>query len=105
AKLAERIKSADLVITGEGSLDNSSVMGKGVGELATLCKHFKVPCIALAGVVPHPEEVATFFTQTHALAPAFTPPENAMTDPAEWLQKLARNIATNVALPLKSPLR
>ena len=98
ARLAERIKSADLVITGEGSLDNSSVMGKGVGELANLCKHFHVPCIALAGVVPHPGEVTTFFTQTHALASGFTTPENALADPAHWLEKLAAEVARSADL-------
>src|SRR5438876_5831782 len=103
AKLAERIKSVDLVITGEGSLDNSSVMGKGVGELANLCKHFQVPCIALAGIVPHPEEVARFFVQTHALAPNFTTAENATADPERWLEKLAANVARSLALPRKSP--
>jgi len=101
AKLAERIKRLDLVITGEGSLDDSSVMGKGVGELANLCKHFKVPCIALAGVVPHPEEVARFFNEAHALA-QFTSPENAMADPTHWLQKLAADVAKRLALPPKS---
>jgi len=99
AKLAERIKSADLVITGEGSLDNSSVMGKGVGELANLCKHFKVPCVALAGVVPHPEEVARFFSEMHALAPDFTAAENAMADPAGWLEKLATDVAWSAGCP------
>jgi len=102
AKLAELINSADLVITGEGSLDNSSVMGKGVGELANLCKHFNVPCIALAGVVPYPEEVARFFIETHAITPAFTNSENGMADPAHWLEKLAAKVARSAALPHKS---
>jgi len=105
ARLAERIKSADLVITGEGSLDNSSVMGKGVGELANLCKHFKVPCIALAGVLPHPEEVARFFTEAHALTPGFTTPENATAEPALWLEKLAADVGHRLSLPLTARAR
>src|SRR5207247_1909375 len=49
AKLSERIEAADLVITGEGALDESTLMGKGVGELGRLCRQFEVPCIGLGG--------------------------------------------------------
>jgi len=34
AQLPERLKSAHLVLTGEGAIDQSTLMGKGVGELA-----------------------------------------------------------------------
>jgi glycerate 2-kinase len=48
-RLEEKIKRADVVITGEGSLDNQSIMGKvpiGVGKLAK--KHGKI-VIGIAG--------------------------------------------------------
>ena len=47
--LTERLTSADLVITGEGAIDRQTLMGKGVGELARLCKKLKVGCLGLAG--------------------------------------------------------
>jgi glycerate kinase len=93
AKLAERIKSADLVVTGEGSLDPSTLMGKGTGELAALCNELRVPCVALAGVVSHPDQAARLFAQTHALAPDFTTTEKALADPSTSLQKLATQVA------------
>src|SRR5204863_6662176 len=96
AKLDERIHAADLVVTGEGSLDASSVMGKGVGALADRCRHFNVPCIALAGVIPNPDQVASLFAQAYALTPTFTSAENAITNPAYWLEELTHKVAAEL---------
>jgi glycerate kinase len=49
ARLAERLERAALVITGEGALDRSTRMGKGVGRLAALCRRAGVPCVGLVG--------------------------------------------------------
>ncbi|GGK20356.1 glycerate kinase [Caldalkalibacillus thermarum] len=45
------VRSADLVITGEGKLDAQSLFGKGPIGIARLAKKHEVPCIALAGTV------------------------------------------------------
>jgi glycerate kinase len=95
ARIDERIASVDLVITGEGSLDGSTLMGKGVGQLASLCRKRQIPCIGLAGVVPHLEQAGTIFTEAHALAPTLTSVEDALLDPARWLEKLAEKVATS----------
>jgi glycerate kinase len=50
-KLRERLKGADLCITGEGQLDESSLAGKTTIGVARLCKEAGVPCIALAGTI------------------------------------------------------
>ena len=42
---------ADLVITGEGAIDRSSLMGKGPGELVQTCLKLRTPCLGLAGHV------------------------------------------------------
>ncbi len=47
--LEEKIKKSDLVITGEGNLDNQSLMGKGVIELAKLAKKHGKKVIVLCG--------------------------------------------------------
>src|SRR5262245_48318506 len=61
ARLTERVRAADLVITGEGALDAQTVMGKGVGEVADLCLRLGVPCFGLAGVVTDPAQARTKF--------------------------------------------
>ena len=51
AGLERRLRAADLVITGEGAIDRSTLMGKGVGQIAQRCRQLKIPCIGLAGMV------------------------------------------------------
>jgi glycerate kinase len=47
--LAARIEGADLVITGEGLLDEQSFEGKSVGGVADLAGELGVPVVAIAG--------------------------------------------------------
>src|SRR5207302_800760 len=52
--LAEEIDRADLVVTGEGFLDEQSFRGKVVGEVAELSARAHVPVLAVVGeVVDH----------------------------------------------------
>jgi glycerate kinase len=45
----ERLTEADLVITGEGSLDPQTFTGKVVAGVAQRCAAAGVPCVAVAG--------------------------------------------------------
>jgi glycerate 2-kinase len=45
----ERLKDADLVITGEGQMDEQTIHGKGPIGVARLAKEHRVPTIALVG--------------------------------------------------------
>ena len=47
--LEEKIKEADLIITGEGKLDQQSLQGKVVGHMAHLCQLYHKPLIVIAG--------------------------------------------------------
>lgn len=92
--LAERVQQADVVLTGEGALDLTSVaMGKGVGELARWCRQAGVPCIGLAGQLEEHPRVRRAFTMTAALAPDLTTPEEARRHAARWLARLAEQAA------------
>ncbi len=48
-RLAERIHTADLIITAEGQLDVQTGYGKSVGAVAKLAKRYGLPVLALAG--------------------------------------------------------
>jgi glycerate kinase len=98
AHLTERLNSAGLVITGEGAIDRQTLMGKGVGELARLCKKLKVPCLGLAGVVEDPAKARRLFTETYALTPDFVSREKAMTETADCLAQLAGKVASATKL-------
>jgi glycerate kinase len=92
ARLAERMKHCDLVITAEGAIDRQTLMGKGVGQIAKLCRNSGIPCIAMAGVVQKREDAQTLFAQTHALTD-ITSTEEAMTRADHWLERLAARAA------------
>lgn len=47
--LEEKIKKSDIVITGEGSLDSQTLMGKGVYELAKMSRKHKKKIIVICG--------------------------------------------------------
>lgn len=47
--IRDAIARADLVITGEGSLDKQSLLGKGPGEIARIAKAHAKPVIAFCG--------------------------------------------------------
>lgn len=93
AGLEDRLRRAQLVLTGEGAIDASTLMGKGVGELVALCRSLNVPCVGLAGVVPDPVQARAKFSAAHALTPDFTTREQAMAEPALWLERLAAKAA------------
>ncbi len=48
--LENRIRNSEIIITGEGKLDKQSSMGKGVFELAKLCKKYRKKVIAICGI-------------------------------------------------------
>ena len=90
AGLVRRLCEFDLVLTGEGALDKSTLMGKGVGEIGRLCQRLKLPCVALGGVLTDPRAVRKLFTTARAITPDLTSPTNALAHPAHWLTELAR---------------
>ena len=93
--LKARLAEADLVITGEGSIDKSTLMGKGVGELALLCREAKKPCLGLGGAVNDRTAVAQLFTRTYAMSPDLTDRATAMANNAEWLARVASRAAAD----------
>lgn len=49
SSIIEQLKDCDLIITGEGKLDNQSLYGKVVGVVASLANQQQIPVIALCG--------------------------------------------------------
>jgi glycerate kinase len=81
-----------LVITGEGAIDDSTVMGKGVGELAHACRKLKIPCVGLAGRATRTRDVRKLFQAVEGLTD-FLPAAVAMRQPEKNLARLAERVA------------
>jgi glycerate kinase len=94
AKLNQKLRAMDLVITGEGLIDKSTFMGKGVGEIARRSRKEKIPCLAFAGKIAARAPANRFFAEAHSLV-ELTTVEKATSQPAFWLERLARQTASH----------
>jgi len=97
AKLEKLLRRADLVITGEGRIDESTFMGKGVGEIARRCRQRKIPCLAFAGNITTHEVANRLFLRAWALTEATTVAK-AKSNPALWLGKLVERAASRMSI-------
>jgi glycerate 2-kinase len=89
ADLERQLAWADLVITGEGSIDRSTLMGKGVGQVVERCRELGLPCLGLGGIVASRSRA---FAALRGLT-ELTGVESAKARPAWWLERLAREVA------------
>ena len=101
AQMMRRLRTADLVITGEGAIDRSTAMGKGVGQIAMRCRELGIPCLGLAGVVLHSRKGGRLFEQVHALTD-LTSVAEAKAKPTFWLARLAASAGKEFSRPRKS---
>ena len=94
ARLAQRLTAVELVITGEGAIDDSTLMGKGTGQLAQRCRRAEIPCLGLAGIV-NTTSRQKLFAQVRAMT-ELTTPARAKAKPAFWLERLAAAAAKSL---------
>lgn len=94
--LDERIAAADVVVTGEGSLDAQTLSGKGPAGVARLARAHGKRVVALAGVATAEARAAGLFDACHDLASLGLPVAECMAHAAGLLERLA---AENVRVP------
>ncbi|MCG3177890.1 MAG: Glycerate 3-kinase [Phycisphaerae bacterium] len=98
AKLADRIRAADLVITGEGRLDGQSMSGKTAIGVARLAKRLGVPAIAVVGGVGEGAEQSLGLLESyHAIRPEGMPLEEAFARVEELLESTTRRVLSERA--------
>ena len=92
--LETKIRGADFVVTAEGAIDEQTLMGKGTGQVAALCRRLGKPCIGLAGQLAlgqakgDPEE--RLFWRLAAMVPDLATEPEAMANAATHLERLAK---------------
>lgn len=92
--LAEALRGADLVVTGEGAFDFSSRSGKVPYGVARLAADALVPCIALAGqVLVGARETRALGVESAYSVVDRVGEERAFAAPAEALAELAERVA------------
>lgn len=63
--LEEKIKACDIVITGEGKTDNSTLLGKLPMSVAKLSEKHNKPCILLSGDIEDSVDFSDYFYKTY----------------------------------------
>jgi len=96
---ADQIAVTDLIVTGEGRLDEQSLRGKVVGALAAVARPYGVPVLVLAGQVAlSPEALrAAGITSAHSLADYAGSVRRAIEDAAAQLIGLAERTAAGLS--------
>ncbi|ELY2508017.1 glycerate kinase [Cronobacter sakazakii] len=93
--LAQAVRDADLVITGEGRLDSQSIHGKTPVGVARVAKQFQRPVVAIAGSLTPDYQIV----HEHGIDAAFSvidrivTLQEALEDAARNLRVTARNVA------------
>ena len=97
--LGGQVAGADLVVTGEGRYDATSLRGKVIAEVAASAQAEGLPCVVVAGqvAVGRREAAAHGVDATYSLAELGGSVEAAMQDPRRWLQEAVRRIAKDWA--------
>lgn len=98
SKLEEKMQGADLVITGEGSIDAQTRFGKTPYGVAMTAKKYGIPVIALAGNVGKDIDVLYEygFTAIFSILPRVESLEKAISNGKENLQYMSESIARMV---------
>lgn len=93
-RFEEKLKSADLVLTGEGRLDVQTAYGKPPAVLARLCKKQGVPLIILAGNVEEDASRNRVFADAAitSIVPGVVSLENAMKNAGGYLYETTRQM-------------
>ncbi len=96
--LADDVAAADLIVTGEGRLDEQSLHGKVVGALAAAARSHQLPLLVFAGQVSLDGQAlrAAGIVAAHAVADYAGSVRLALTDAASQLTGLASQVAAQV---------
>ncbi len=85
--LDRRIAAAEVVVTGEGRFDATSLAGKGPGAVARRALALGKEVHVFAGQVRLPEEISGL--RTHAITPADVPLATALAEAGSFLAAAA----------------
>jgi len=96
----QALKNADLVITGEGSIDTQTLQGKGPYGVAVEAKKKGIPVVGLAGRIPvKPDaELQKYFDVLISINREFIDMPTAIANTEKNLIKTAKNLGDLIAL-------
>lgn len=98
--LPEKLRHADLLITGEGRTDQQSLSGKLPVALAELARAAGVPCVLLSGAIEGDQEaLRAHFAACFSTVSAVLPLDKVLAQARQSLYDRSRAIAAMLRLP------
>ncbi|MEZ8088253.1 glycerate kinase [Vibrio sp. 1S139] len=96
------LEGADLVITGEGQMDNQTLQGKTPFGIAKLAQSKGIPTIGIAGSLGHEiDDLYSIITSTFGTVRSPQSLEQVLNEASNNLTRTARNIAATLKLGAK----
>lgn len=93
-RLEERIKKADLVVTGEGSFDGQSLNGKAPTRVASFAKKYDKRVVGVFGLSSI-DEMPELFDTIYKIVPTVCSKEESLNNPKECLKKLIQKVESD----------
>ncbi len=92
--LEEKIKSADIVISGEGKVDKQSIDGKLVKGVSDLCRSYNKPLFLFVGKndLTKDESTALNISKVYEIMDVAEDERDALNNPKYYLERLASNV-------------
>lgn len=105
-RLAEQLAGASLVVTGEGSLDDQTLMGKTPLGVARLAASFQLPAVAVCGRTTLTRDVlqAAGFGRVYALTDLEPDMSRCMTDAGPLVERLGEIMAHDLSTQVQDEL-
>lgn len=98
-KLEQKIKDADLVITGEGKTDEQTLLGKLPYYVASIAKQYNVKSIIISGEINYNlPELHDVFYSMHSISSGPMSLQEAMNQTEELLRITVKNVARLITL-------
>jgi len=95
-ELESKMKDADIVITGEGSLDAQTLEGKTSAGIATMARRLGKRVVAIAGRTSEDREVREVFDGVYTLAERGVSEQESIKHAAELLRERAQELAKDL---------
>ncbi|OCA90416.1 glycerate kinase [Bacillus sp. FJAT-27225] len=100
--IEERISSADVVFTAEGSLDFQTPNGKIPAEVARIAKEHSIPVVAITGTIGKGAELNYHagIDAYSSIIPKPTSLEKAIKKAPQWIEKTTESVLRQIAIGL-----
>ena len=97
-QLAEKMVGADLILTGEGRIDNQTLQGKLIAGITRLANEQRIPVIALCGSLQlTPDELITLgLTSAFSIMPGPASLDDAIANAADYVKHMTLQLIRTV---------